>query len=38
MNKDEQSILSRMIEIYKPDGYDWMGTKEKRIILLLIII
>ena len=30
MNKDEQSILSRMIEIYKPDGYDWMGTKEKK--------
>lgn len=30
MNKDEQIMLSRMIEIYKPDGYDWMGTKEKK--------
>ena len=26
MNTLEQDVLNKMIKIYKPDGYDWMGT------------
>lgn len=26
MNTSEQEILKQMILIYKPNGYDWMGT------------
>lgn len=27
MNVDEQRVIKEMIEIYKPDDYDWMGSK-----------
>lgn len=30
MNIEEQIILQRMIEIYKPGDIDWMGTKIKK--------
>lgn len=26
MNNMEQEVLNKMIKIYKPDGFDWMGT------------
>ena len=26
MNTLEQEMLKRLIDIYKPDGYDWMGV------------
>ena len=25
MNTLEQELISKMVEIYKPNGYDWMG-------------
>lgn len=27
MNIDEQRVIKEMIEIYKPDEYDWMGSR-----------
>ncbi|MCI7332733.1 MAG: hypothetical protein MSH48_03595 [Mollicutes bacterium] len=27
MNVDEQRVIKEMIEIYKPNGYDWMGNR-----------
>ena len=30
MNTEEQIVLQRMIEIYKPGDIDWMGTKIKK--------
>lgn len=30
MNTEEQKVLQRMIEIYKPSDIDWMGTKIKK--------
>lgn len=30
MNTEEQIVLQRMIEIYKPGEIDWMGTKIKK--------
>lgn len=30
MNTLEQQALNKMIDIYKPNGYDWMGTPITR--------
>ncbi len=30
MNTLEQEVLNKMIKIYTPDGYDWMGTPITR--------
>lgn len=27
MNVDVQRVIKEMIEIYKPNGYDWMGNR-----------
>ena len=34
MNKQEQDIINKMIKIYTPNGYDWMGfpiTKNNKL-------